>query len=412
MFFYRMIWGRYARITYAVLILGVTALSTGLRLRTYLETRKIQAVLSGMARVRVDVTREEEVLKIVPHLIQDPNSPNYYLAEVKNFSGDLWTVWIPSLLQHLWPNEIGAESLLVKDKWRVMGLPTRIAYVLGWRHLRFFASITVSNGTVSQMGYSLQPDLFIAWPADEFVSARTVHGYLRARGQPIRVGSIGEEVPDFRFGAIASQFSWFAGADSALAVAYTPAAPADMVAHVFEADLTCFWGFKGCDSVRQVVPSLWRDRERLAARTEQRFASADPCPDEVLAGRVRTLPDLSVALLEVVHSREMAVNHEGDQTPEFATDYQVKETIWGKPKGPWTDIRYRWEIPSSSSPTGSVPNPIRPSLPKAGERFLYFSGARFDSCRIVPATPSAESAVRRAVPARGRAADYLIEGRM
>jgi len=51
------------------------------------------------------------------------------------------------------------------------------------------------------------------------------------------------------------------------------------------------------------------------------------------------------------------------------------------------------------SHTEKIANPALQKFPQAGERFLYFSGARFDSCRIVRATSSAEAAVRRAAPA-------------
>ena len=150
------------------------------------------------------------------------------------------------------------------------------------------------------------------------------------------------------------------------------------------------------------------------AATAARLTPKDPCPDRILAGRVRSLPDLNVALLEVVSSREVEVNQEGDITREIVTDYRLREAILGHAEGRWTDIRYRQAIPWPLSPTGSVANPIGPAFPKAGDRFLYFDGARFDSCRIVPATPSAEAAIRTSIPAAKRIEDDMswMWGRM
>ena len=194
-----------------------------------------------------------------------PNGSHSYQVEVKNFSGETSVVWAPSFLSKLWPAQLGEG--MVTDKWMAMDFPTRIAYVLGWRHLAFWASIRVSNGKVSEMGYWLLPDVFVGWPASYFVSAQTVRGYLRAHHIPIQVASVGEESPDFRFGEFASQFSWLAGADRVIAaVAYTPTAPPDMVAHLFQRGPHLLLGERGCDSVRQVVPLLWQDRERLVRR--------------------------------------------------------------------------------------------------------------------------------------------------
>ena len=135
--------------------------------------------------------------------------------------------------------------------------------------------------------------------------------------------------------------------------------------------------------------------------------SPEPCPDRILAGRVRTLPNLNIALLEAIGSRHVDVNREGDLSSEPATDFRLKEVILGHPVGPWTDMRYRGSIPWALSPTGTLANSARWLFPRAGERFLYFSGAQFDSCRIVPATPSALSAVCNATPEPRRQEDNL-----
>src|ERR1700761_283627 len=93
---------------------------------------------------------------------------------------------------------------------------------------------------------------------------------------------------------------------------------------------------RGCDSVQQVAPQLWKDRNTIEEAAAARLRSRNPCPDEMLAERVRTLLDLKVVF---------------------------------------------------------------------GQRFLYFTGANFQTCQIVPATPSAEAAVRNASPAPRRAED-------
>lgn len=273
--------------------------------------------------------------------------------------------------------------------------------------MAFFAVAGVRDGVVSSIGYSIEPDIFAGWPTSYLVVARSAHGFWARRNQPVPVSSVDDESSDYRFGSVTGRFTIIQGTDASIGVTYTPDAPPDKIAHVYEVDLSCFWGLRGCDSVRQVVPRLWADQRKLWQTTDIRLTSPDSCPDRILTGRVRTLPDLNVALLEAVGSRNVDVNREGDLSQEPATDFRLKEVILGHPVGPWTDMHYRDSIPWALSPTGNLANSAWWFFPRAGERFLYFSGARFDSCRIVRATPSAEAAVRAAVPAAKRSEDDI-----
>jgi hypothetical protein len=113
------------------------------------------------------------------------------------------------------------------------------------------------GGTVSQPWYALEPDVFLGAPASYLAVARSVHGFWRRGRVPLQSADDGS--PDYRVGLVAGQFSWLTGADSAIGVAYTWNAPHDLIARVYRVDLRCFWGIRGCDSVRQVVPLLWED---------------------------------------------------------------------------------------------------------------------------------------------------------
>jgi hypothetical protein len=417
---HRYAWGRRARRFYLGLLLLLVVFSGCVRVRSFLLTRRIQAVLSGLAQIRVDQTTEGQLLKTVPYLVRSGRDihegssvQRYYYVEISNYEDRRWMHWVPKFLYSLRPPH---QEIPTQDKWAVLSLPLKVAYALGWRHLSFAASVRVQDGTVSSTSYGIEPDVFLGWPASYFVAARSVHGFWRGRGHnlPAPVDSTDDQSPEYRFGSVAGQFSVLAGADSSIGVAYTSDAPRELISHAFQVDLRCFWNIRGCDSVRQVAPLLWTDRQAIVAATAARLFSKDPCPDRILVGRVRYLPDLNVALVEVVSSRSEEVNHEGDISREIVTDYRLKEAVRGHPQGPWTGIRYREGIPWPLSPTGEIANPVGPSVPKPGDRFLYFSGARFDSCRIVPATPSAESAVRTSVPAPRRLEDDIdgMWGRM
>jgi hypothetical protein len=411
----RHIAGRRARRLYLALLLLPVVFSGYLRFRSFLLTRRIQAVLSGLAQVRIDRTTEEQLLKTVPYLVrigrdkhQGTSVERFYSVQISNGECGPAMPWMPRFLYQLWPP--APEDFPVQDKWAVLDLPLKAAYVLGWRHLTFAASATVLDGVVSRTAYDIEPDVFLGWPVSYLVAAHTVHGIWADRRFTLPVPSIGDQSPGYQFGPIAGEFSLFAGADSTIGVVYASDAPPALVSHAFQVDLSCFWNLRGCDSVRQVVPLLWADRQAIVATTAARLNSPNPCPDWLLAARVHYLLDLNVALLEVVRSRTEKVNREGALSQETITDYRLKEVIRGRADGPWTGIHYRPAIPSPSSPATEIANPMRPPNPKPGDRFLYFSGARFDSCRIVPATPSAESAVRTAVPASRRQEDEIVPG--
>jgi len=411
--FGRIVAGRRARRTYLTLILLLVILSGVIRVRSYLITRKFQAVLAGMAQLKVDSTPEEELAKTVPYLVRDAKEyregahlNHVYRARFYSNDEDLrWLRWLQWLSWVFPSRSPGFSDRGVENKWDCLDATLKTAYLLGWRHMAFYAGVGVRDGVVSSIRYNIEPDIYAGAPASYLVVARSAHGFWRDRHQPVPVSSVDDENPDYRFGFVAGEFTMIRGDGASIGVAYTPDAPPQKIAHVYEVDLSCFWGLRGCDSVRQVVPRLWEDQGTLWQATEARLTSRDSCPDRILSGRVHTLPDLNVALLEAVGSEYLDVNREGDRSQELATDFQLKEVILGHPEGPWTDMRYRDSIRWPLSTTGSLANSARWLFPKAGERFLYFSGAQFDSCRIVRATPSAEAAVRTAAPAAKRSED-------
>jgi hypothetical protein len=403
--------GRRARRVYLVLAFALVALSAGVRIRTFLLTQKIYAVINGLKQVRVDITTEEQLVKLVPYLVLkqtrhvDSGIERYYRVEVSNDYFHSMR-WVPSIFFYF-----GRESheISVKSKWNFLSFPLKAEYLLGWRNLAFSASIFALNGTVSKTYYDIEPDVLTGFPTSYLVVVRSVHAFWADRARiPVPVQSADDDNPQYRFGAVGGQFSMLTSADSAIGVAYTFDAPRELLSHAFELDLGCFWGIHGCDSVRQVTPLLWKDRQAQLWATEARLNSGNPCPDQILWGRVRYLLDLNIALLEIVDSRSEVISYEGDLSQQTVTDYRLKEVIRGHPEGPWAGIRRRDGIPWPPAPTGQRGNPVLPSF-QPGSKFLYFSGAKFDSCRIVPATPSALSAVRTTIAAPRRTEDDVGE---
>jgi len=71
-------------------------------------------------------------------------------------------------------------------------------------------------------------------------------------------------------------------------------------------------------------------------------------------------------------------------------------------------MRIDWAMPLALS-EARTPYPSG-LFPKPGNRVLYFGGANFNSCRVIPATPSAIEAVRTAAPVSQRRGGALSFG--
>jgi hypothetical protein len=125
---------------------------------------------------------------------------------------------------------------------------------------------------------------------------------------------------------------------------------------------------------------------------------------------MRYLPDISVLLLEVTGSRRIEVNEEGDRAEDWFTDYQLKEVFRGSSHGSWKNVRFRQTIPSPIDRTQTIANQIWPPT-KIGSQVLFFGSLYFDSCRIIPATPSALEIIRK-TPAPPRKPEDQILGHL
>ena len=71
----------------------------------------------------------------------------YYFAAISNTGDGRWMGWVPRLLYTLGAPRFGESGF--EKTWEALDLPLKVAYVLGWRHLSFGASVAVLNGTVS-----------------------------------------------------------------------------------------------------------------------------------------------------------------------------------------------------------------------------------------------------------------------
>lgn len=363
----RTLTGRWARRVYAVVLSLLLLITTGTQLRLYFMARKIQAVLRGLAQVRVDQTTEEQLTKMVPYLTQ------------RN--------WTTAGISH---RAFYAQISNEKD-W----LPLRF--------MSFDASVLLQDGRVSQVTYGLAHQ----WQRPQYagyvgyiVSARSVHGFWLPRQQALEVTSVDDDSPQYRPRVYGNTLN----------VIYTSDAPPELTERVYRLNLSCFWSLSGCDDAREIAPELSKDAQAIQAAAYHQLIS-EKCPESIIEGRMRYLPDITVLLLEVTGSRRVTVNEEGGQTEDWFTDYKLKEAIRGQSYGSWENVRFGRTIPSPQDPTRMIANQIWPPT-KIGSQVLFFGYLHFDSCRFIPATPSALEIVRKTPAPPKRLEDQIPRGLM
>jgi hypothetical protein len=345
-------------------------------IRNYFLVKTIEGVLAGLQRVRLDQTTETELLTDVPLLTRrgqdrrvDSGLERRYGVVISN--------------EHDWL--LGGPLYPAPAGWRY-----ELEDLLGYRTLIFAAGVLLRDGKVSHIGYEVEQRADI-WPrhAGAIVSAESAHGFWNPSGSVI-VTSEDDESPQFRV----------YGDEKFLGVTYASDASSELSSLAFRIDLSCFWALRSrCHSTFQVAPLWWQRKRAVEDEALARLTGPDPCPDRILAARIRYYPDTNAELLDVVRSRTIAITDEGSATgDETLTDYRLRSTLRGKPTKALNNVRYNPFIPSPADSGVGILNPI-PAFRKAGEGVLLLSGSSFESCRMVPATPSAISAVRTAVPA-------------
>jgi hypothetical protein len=378
--------GRWTRRVFLTILLLLMVISTASRLRAYFMTRKIEAALHGLSEIRLDVTTEEELRKMIPFLTEkDWKGPGFsyrsYYVHISNESGS-----------SPWPYGLTHSDALAL--WL-----HRIGELLGYRYITFEAGLLVHDGKVTQAYYGLANQ----WMSPQapgyvgyIVTARSVHGFWLPGN--LGVSSVDDHSPQYRLKR------W--GSD--LAVIYSSDASPVVTKRIFDLDLSCFWGLHGCTDAAEIAPQISQDVETIQKATYRQLIS-EKCPDSIIEGRMQYLPDVSVLLLEVTGSRRLEVNEEGGKVEDWFTDYKLKEAIRGKSFGSWKNVRFRRTIPSPMDPTRQIANQIWPET-KIGQEVLYFGGLGFYSCRFIPATRSALNIVRNSpIPAK-RPEDEIPRG--
>jgi hypothetical protein len=390
---YHKLTGLFARRIFLLAFLILIFLTTAVRVRSYLLVRKFQRVLAGLSKLEIDKATEEELVRSVPYLIRGPSETRknshverrYYL--VLSDESD----W---LINVLYFRNLGY--------WIPHDRALKIADWLGYREINFHAQALVVDGNVSRIRYEIACEYTLPPGSSDFISVRSAHG-VWDQEDPTVVTSADDESPQFRV----------SGDARSLHVTYMFDAPPDQTSLAFKVDLTCFWGLRGCRTAREIAPTVWQYKKEVEERAASRLMSGKPCPDRILAGRVKYLPDLDVLLLDVVKVPDQLSVDEWGRAGKSQIGYGLRQIIQGS-MGMSQEAKkftYNPEVRGSSNLSWKSANPLS-RVPQLGDQVLLFTGALFQSCQIVLNTPSALSAVQKAVPNSWHEEDEITNKRM
>lgn len=370
-----------------MLIVLLLAITTSARLRMYFLVRKAQIVLHALATIQIDQTTESQVNRLLPNMerreweYKDGRGRIYY-AKLTN-ENDRTMAFFGRFVA-LAPTSI-REAYAQLVVW------------LGYKYFDFDVWVAVEQGKVTGLAYGLANRYSAPRYAGQVgyaVSARSFHGFWQERLYDFRVLSTADVSPEYRPTTSGEQLSILYAAD-------TPRAISD---RLFQLDMNCFWwGIRGCESGQQIAPQIWQEAQNKRQQTHEQLISEE-CPDSIVAGRMKYLPEVAVALLELTGSGQTGLQEQVNKAGGVQR-YKFVKMLRDPSGGRLTAFR----LPPPEPLVDGLANQVRPAM-KMGAQVLYFGYPKFDSCRFIPATPSALEIVRRAPIPPKRWGDQVVEG--
>lgn len=375
-------------------VVAVIAGAMAAHVYSYFRVRKVQAILSALSKIEIDKSTEADVIKAMPYLSRCQADvyvkPGGIDGNVQSGLQRCYYVNVRSDRERWMKFQVFAARFgwvrYTHTGWN--NWVATAAGVLGYRYINFGASVLLLNGRVSSVRYGIADHLVFPEVMGEVLSVKSVHSYWAPDRRSVRVSSASDESPEFQ---VAGSDDW------GLNIWFTPDAPAALRSHAFRLDLSCFWKLRHCYAHR-VAALAWQDKVRIESAARKRLKSSDPCPGRILAGRMKYFPDMDVLLLESTGYESKTVNVEGSFTSTTWTHYELISVLRGQASGSWDLVRNEPWTPGpmdNSSPDTNV------QWASAGQEVLAFSGPRFDSCRMVFATPPVLAAVQN-IPILGR----------
>lgn len=399
----RAVSGRTARRIYAAVLLVGLLVGTLIRVHTYILARRFQRILVALSTLQIDQSTEADLQRQVPYLVRTKYErdvkPNVETGDVE--TGTLRAYCASYTNRDSWmrfesfawnQTRTGIGKNLRQDGWLFL-----LADVLGYRYIDFSTCALTLDGKVSRISYGVADDLVFPLSVGEVVSVTSFHSRWGPRRMYAHVTAAADESPAF----LANEY------DGRLSILFNPDAPPALRADLFHLNLSCFWRLFRCDDAREIAPALVHDKEAIDAAALARLKSPNPCPDRIISARARYWPDVPVALLSSLGSQNADVSEEGGRAYDIWTHYRLVKVLRGAVPDGWQFVKSSRTIPNPLHPTELMGNNGL-QWTKPGDLVLMFFGP--ESCRVIPATPSAMAAFQKTPPEPRRVEDERVTG--
>jgi hypothetical protein len=173
--------------------------------------------------------------------------------------------------------------------------------------------------------------------------------------------------------------------------------------HAFQLQLSCMQRLKGCRFAREILPAAYEDMEQISLAARERLDSRAPCPDRILAARVKHFPKLDIRLAEVTQANDaIRVWSPHDSEPYRTARLREIKILRGKEEDASATVEEPMWVHRSTRK--EFVNPAA-GLLEPGAQLLIFSGreVRLESaCAMVSATPYALQLLQNALVANDR----------
>ena len=220
------------------IVLALVTLALSLRVYTAIFVYRVHTILAGMEQLKSEQTTRGEMLRLIPALRLGvlPDDAKYGADE--RFSVEI-------------------------SNYETFFFATKVLSRLGLHAWRFRAGVDVRKEKVHGFGYSL-----CLFGDSGYYEPIILRSENLLRMGDIRQGNVMEalrdESPNYQ------AWSYFKWPELELNVAFSPAASPELIHHAFDVRLGCMLAF-GCGKVRQMLPLVWDDKQRIEAAARTAF---------------------------------------------------------------------------------------------------------------------------------------------
>lgn len=214
------------------------------RIDSLLFQRRVNSLLSRMARVRLDNPSEEQLLSLLPEL--HPFRPASAKQPIRQGDPEQYA-FIDTNVNH---------GLLVMTLWKLhmeSDATFRWLFLLGHRLHRFDASAYLRDGRVVRISYDLWME---NGESHSLYDGVGVHFRMLSRSGWI-LGEDRAVAPTYNDVSPYAESVASNAPENVVDLALTSDAPPDLVRAALEPQISCLWKLGICQNTKQILPGIW-----------------------------------------------------------------------------------------------------------------------------------------------------------